>query len=321
MRRLFIYALFAIAISNLFLSCTKEVSIDLPEGEQKLVVEGIIMTDNVPVIFLTKSQSFNTPIDPSSLADVFVSGALVQVTSDGTTYDLEEICVSALDPDDLPIVAELLGLSVEELLAIDICVYTSFEFFGEEGKIYDLFIDVDGETVTSSTKIDYGVELDSLWFEIWGDTDSLGFIWGILSDPDTAGNNYRWYSQRINAYPNEPGIPKDSRYIPSSNSVTEDSFFDGLEFEFGYNRGKEFNSAKDDDNNDEAFFFKVGDTIAIRPVSIRNDAYRFYRGLEEQVTTNGSPFSLPENLESNIEGGLGIWAGFGPIYDTIICTP
>lgn len=321
MKRLFIYVLFVLAISNVFISCTKEVFIDIPEGKSRLVVEGIIMTDNVPVIFLTRSQSFNTPIDPSSLANIFVSGATIQVTSDSTTYDLEEVCVSTLDPDDLPLVAELLGLSVEELLAIQICVYTSFEFFGEEGKTYDLFIEVEGEAVTSTTKIDYGVELDSLWFEVWGDTDSLGFIWGILSDPDTAGNNYRWYSQRINSYPYALGEPKDSRYIPPTNSVSEDSFFDGLEFEFGFDRGKEFNSAAIDDNNDEVFFFKVGDTIAVRPVSIRYDAYRFYRGLEEQIQTNGSPFSLPENLESNIEGGLGIWAGFGPIYDTIICTP
>jgi len=303
------------------ISCTKEVLIVIPEGEEQLVVEGLIITDNFPVIFLTRSQSFNNPIDPSSLANIFVSGATVQVTSNGTTYDLDEICVSTLNPIQLPLVAELLGLSVEELLAIDICVYSSSEFFGEEGKTYDLFIDAEGETVSSTTKIDAAVGLDSLWFEIWGDTDSLGFIWGILTDPDTAGNNYRWYSQRINAYPDEPGFPKDSRYIPPSNSVSEDSFFDGLEFEFGFNRGKEFNSAKPDDNNDEAFFFKIGDTIAVRPVSIRFDAYRFYRSLEEQITTNGSPFSLPENIESNIEGGLGIWAGFGPTYDTIICVP
>ena len=315
---------YIICLSFLVLSlfaCTKEVLIDIPEGEQQLVVEGIIISNSVPVIFLTQSQSFNTPIDPSSLADIFVSGATVQVTSDGTTYDLEEVCVSTLDPADLPLVAELLGLSVEELLAINICVYTSFDFLGEEGKTYDLFIDAEGETVNSSTKIDYAVGLDSLWFEIWGDTDSLGFIWGILTDPDTAGNNYRWYSQRINSYPNAPGIPKDSRYIAPSNSVSEDAFFDGLEFEFGFNRGKAFNSAQPDDNNEEAFFFKVGDTIAVRPVSIRFDAYRFYRSLEEQVTTNGSPFSLPENIESNIDGGLGIWAGFGPTYDTIICVP
>ena len=310
-------ALFSLAL----FSCTKEVFIDLPEGEQKLVVEGFIITDNIPFIFLTRSQSFNTSIDPASLSQIFVSGATVQISNGGTTYDLEEVCVSEIDEEDLPTVAELLGMSVEELKSIEICVYTSFDFLGEEGEIYDLFIDVDGEELRSSTKIDFNVELDSLWFEIWGDTDSLGFIWGILTDPDTIGNNYRWYSQRINSYPDDPGEPKDSRYIAPTGSVSEDPFFNGLAFEFGYNRGKEFNSNKEDDNNEESGFFKVGDTIAVRPVSIRSDAYRFYRGLEEQISTNGSPFSLPENLESNIEGGLGIWAGFGPTYDTIICNP
>ncbi|MEM7161260.1 MAG: DUF4249 domain-containing protein [Bacteroidota bacterium] len=321
MKNVLKYLFSLVLFSALLASCTKEVFIDIPEGEQKLVVEGFIITNSPPVIFLSKSQSFNDPIDPEGLANTFVSGASVEVHVEGDTYELEELCVSTLSPTELELAAELLGLSVEEIQAIDLCVYTSLDFFGEEGKTYDLTINAEGESISSRTKIDYAVPLDSLWFEIWGDTDSLGFIWGILTDPDTAGNNYRWYSQRINAYPNEPGVPKDSRYIPPSNSVSEDSFFDGLQFEFGYNRGQEFNSNKVDDNNDESFFFKVGDTIAVRPVSIRFDAYRFYRGLEEQVTTNGSPFSLPENIESNIEGGLGIWAGFGPTYDTIICTP
>jgi len=255
------------------------------------------------------------------LANTFVSGANIEVSVDGETTTLDEICTSNLSPVELELASELLGLSVTEIQSLGLCVYTTFDLLGEEGKVYDLVVETEEETVTSSTKIDYAVPLDSLWFEIWSDTDTLGFIWGILSDPDTAGNNYRWYSQRVNSYPGEPGIPKDSRYIPPTNSVSEDSFFNGLQFEFGFNRGQEFNSNKEDDNNEEAFFFKLGDTVAVRPVTINSDAYRFYRGLEEQVTSNGSPFALPENIESNIEGGLGIWAGFGPTYDTIICVP
>jgi hypothetical protein len=36
--------------------------------------------------------------------------------------------------------------------------------------------------------------------------------------------------------------------------------------------------------------------------------------------SGGSPFSSPGNLPSNIQGdGVGIWAGYGIYYDTVIC--
>lgn len=318
MKNLITYLVIFVTLILCMVSCTKEVIIDIPEAEQQYVVEGIIMTDNIPFLFITTSQAFDTPIDPQTLNTLFVDSAMVIIREGSNEYILDQICVEDIPEDQLEEVAELIGVDVETLLSINYCIYTSFDFLGEEGKTYHLRVEIGDDILQSSTKINYGVPLDSLWFELWSDSDSLGFIYGILSDPDTAGNAYRWYSQRVNSYPNDPGVPKDSRYIPPNNSVTEDSFYDGLTFEFGFDRGSEFNSNAEDDNNEEQGFFKVGDTIAVRPVSIEYDVFRFYRGVEEQIQTNGSPFSLPENLESNIEGGLGIWAGFGPVYDTII---
>jgi hypothetical protein len=41
---------------------------------------------------------------------------------------------------------------------------------------------------------------------------------------------------------------------------------------------------------------------------------RFWRGLVRQAGTNGNPFAEPMNLVSNINGGLGIWTGYGASY-------
>ena len=42
--------------------------------------------------------------------------------------------------------------------------------------------------------------IDSLWFDKYVAYDSLGLIGARFSDPDTLGNCYRWFAQRINSY-------------------------------------------------------------------------------------------------------------------------
>ena len=42
--------------------------------------------------------------------------------------------------------------------------------------------------------------------------------------------------------------------------------------------------------------------------------------MEDQAFSAGSPFASPGNLPGNIDGGaIGIWAGYGIYYDTVIC--
>ena len=41
---------------------------------------------------------------------------------------------------------------------------------------------------------------------------------------------------------------------------------------------------------------------------------KFWRGLTRQSGSNGNPFAEPLNLPSNINGGLGVWTGYGSTY-------
>ena len=76
-------------------------------------------------------------------------------------------------------------------------------------------------------------------------------------------------------------------------------------------------STKDDDQNDERFYFKRGDTILVKYCSIDKATFEFVRTEESQVQSNGNPFGSPAPITSNIHGGLGIWAGYAAVYDTI----
>jgi hypothetical protein len=41
--------------------------------------------------------------------------------------------------------------------------------------------------------------------------------------------------------------------------------------------------------------------------------------MDAQLDANANPYATPINIPSNMKGCLGIWAGFTPCYDTLIC--
>lgn len=305
-------------------SCEKEIDVELPDVENRIVVDGQIENGKAPIVLLTRSQDYFEPTDLTTLEGIFINDATVTVTYNGQSEQLVEVCSSSLPPDLLSQLSQQTGFSEEALQSIDICGYTSFTLTGTPNTVYDLKIEAGEEVLTSSTKINSLVELDSLWFEISAEADSLGFIWAELTDPDTLGNSYRWFAKRINHYPawsENAGEQKDANFIAPIGSAYDDQFFNGLSFEFAYYRGTAPNSNKEDDLNDERGYFKEGDTVAVRGCHIDRGVFRFVQSFETNVSQAGSPFASPANVESNIDGGLGVWAGYGAVYDTVVCVP
>lgn len=311
-----------------FVSCEKEITVDLPKVEPKIVIEATIISEQQPLVMLTWSQGYFDPTDLSSLQNMFVHDAEVSI-SDGTTeYPLEEICTNELTPEQLEFAAQFLGLSVEEIQAYNLCIYTNFTLMGQPGTVYHLKVDYQNHHLTSTTRLPELVYLSNVYFNVISTLpdDSLGFIFGSIADPDTIGNAYRWFAKRINKYPNWVpdeelrGRQKDMGFIAPIGSVIDDAFFNGLEFEFGYYRGTTPNTTKFDDLNGERGFFKRGDTVAVRGTVVDRNSYKFLYSLETLVSNQGSPFSVPANLESNVKGGgLGAFIGYGAVYDTVIC--
>jgi hypothetical protein len=268
-------------------SCEKNITVDLPQAESQIVVEGYVITGEKPRVNITRSAPYFSPIDSSSLASYLVHFALVTV-SDGTTTDTLDEQYDPSFPNPI--------------------VYKARTMIGENGKDYFLKVVVDGKTLTAVTQVPYPVPLDSVWFKVDGNKDSLGYAWAHLTDPDTLGNAYRWFAKRMG---------KDDDYIPPQGSVFDDKFINGKSFDFGYNRGALPNSDAIDDNNDERGHFKRGDTIAVKFCTIDRAHFLFWRSVETQTSNNGNPFGSPAPIEGNIEGGLGIWGGYGLSYDTI----
>lgn len=307
-----------------FSSCEKEVDLGLELEVSHLVVEGTIEQGQPPIVLLTKSQGYFEEFDFNSISDMWVHDATITINNGTNSATLIELDAGAIPGWLVPIVEDLTGLPLGDLVAFGFTMYTTLDFtvWGEVGKSYHMTIETtDGEIYESTTKIPELVPLDTAWFEVFGDQDSLGFAWAELTDPDTVGNAYRWYAQRINQYTygENAGEQKDEEFIAPLGSAFDDEFFNGLSFEFAYDRGHAADSDKEDDWNIEHGFFKIGDTVAIKFCAIDHNAYDFLRMYDTQQFTQGNPFAAPSNVPGNISNGaLGSWIGYGVTYDTLI---
>ncbi len=180
------------SIIAFFGSCQKPIKLEMPQVEQSYVVEGRIETGMPPLVILTKTQGYFDDASAESIFGSFVHNADVNVIANGQTFPLIELCSASIPDSLLGLVSTVLGIPIEFLGGFNFCVYTSLDplAIGQVGVQYDLDITVEGNQITSTTKIPYPVPLDTLWFKVEPNLDSLGFVWAILSDPDTLGNNY-----------------------------------------------------------------------------------------------------------------------------------
>jgi len=321
----FIYFIAALVI--LSVSCRKKITIDLPHYNPKLVVEGTIETGLPPVVILTKSVAYFDSITAETFANMFVKGAIVKINDGSKEITLTEYCMSDLTDEQIAAIAEASGVLPAELKGLNYCVYTLGSggfILGEELKTYTLTIEHEGKKWHSTTTIPKAVPLDSTWFKLAKGQDTLGYVWAKLSDPAGQANYYRWYTMRTNSYKygEYAGQMKDSRFIPPVGSVFDDKFFDGLTFDFYYYRGHEPNRRKPDDYAPLSGYFHLGDTVLVKFTTIDRNAFLYLSVMEDQVSTEGSPFAAPSTIPTNIQGdeaALGAWVGYSRSIHTVIC--
>ncbi len=282
--------LFSFAISG----CEKNVTVVIPASSTEIVVEGYIEPGKSPIVLLTRSLPFFGEINVNNIFQNTVTGAIVIV-------------------DD--------GIQEDTLTQFgNFGIYTSSTMLGQIGRTYSLKVIAGDQTVSAVTTLPPAIPFDSLWWKVDGTRDSLGFLWAHLTDPDTLGNSYRIFMQRINhyTYGQELGKQKDSTFTTPPGSVFEDRYINGKSFDISFPRGSFQNSTKEEDDNKERLLYKRGDTIVVKFCTIDRAHFEFWRTEESQISSNGNPFGSPQPVHSNIVGGLGIWGGYTPTYDTVI---
>ena len=281
--KLFTYTLLILV----FVSCRKDVTIKLPDYQQKVVVEGFIETGSTAVVFLSYSVPYFGDFDYSTPQEAFIKGAFVTL-SDGITIDtLKEI-----DPNN--------GY-----------LYLGTKLVGKQGRSYTLKLTVGDKNYETTTSILEPAKLDSLYFKL-AKTDSLGFIGQKFTEPAGSGDCYRWYAKRLG---------RDALYAPPFNSVFDDKFVDGKTFEFTYDRGRQPDALVVTTDDPERGYYKTGDTVVVKLCKIGRREYDFWSTYYQNRVSNGNPFSSPTNVKSMFNNNLecfGSFVGYSPTFDTII---
>lgn len=269
--------------------CTKNIAVDLPQPEEKIVVEGYIEQDTFPYVLLTKNAPFFGGFDLNDIEKYFVHDALVIITDGIVTDTLSEACFTVASGGR----------------TFTFCYYVSKspKIIGALRTTYFLRVEAEGKVLTAKTAIPDLLTLDSLWYEPHEnpDIDSLVFLYTHVKDPDTLGNYVRYLSKRNS----EPFY-----YV----FVTDDRFINGQSFTFPLRRGQDPDAGFDETTY--GYFWK-GDTVIIKWAAIDKASYDFWSTLDYE-TNSGGPFGSATVIKSNINGGLGIWGGYAAFYDTII---
>lgn len=275
------------------------------EADQEYVVEGYIEygeNSNPTFVMVTKSLPFIGVIDEEKLSSIFVRGAIVTVMYDEEEVKLTELCIDQLPEEIRAEAISILGFDPDSV-SINICAYVDITnaIDRQSGKSYDLNIKI-GETILSgSTSIPEFVPLYGFrWDEPPGEpNDSLAILYARVDDPGGVANYYRYLTGK-------KGDPLQSPFA----SVTNDVFFDGQSFEFILNKAEPRGS----DLDPETFgLYTRGDSLVIKWATLDKEHFDFWSTLEFSANRNG-PFASYTRVNSNIEGGLGIWGGYAVGY-------
>ncbi|NPA33684.1 MAG: DUF4249 domain-containing protein [Chlorobi bacterium] len=298
------------------LSCSEEIDVELPQPEKlHYSVEGFIEDGQPPIILLTKTLAFTSVINIDTLINRFVSGATMYITTEGTTYQLQEIKVKDLPPAIQKEIATAFGFSDPEPIA-ELSFYTTRftplpELVGKAGNTYHLtIISPDGkDTLTATTYIPARkLKLDSLWTK--SVNDSMANMWAIYSDPPEIGDIVRYYTS-INGGP----------FCAPFGGAIDDRYFNGATITIELDRGV-CNRQDPEEYNPETFgLYHIGDTVVVKWCNIDEYQYKFWLTFEGALTAIDNPFASPVRIESNVNGGYGIWGGSNCSFDTIVVNP
>ena len=279
-----VFILFA---SLLFISCEKEISIELENSEPKLVVEGVIETGQYAYLTLSKSTAYFGSVDSNTFQNMFITDALV-IVSDGIEYD-------TLVFDTVPF-------------------YPPFRFQGskikgKEKHSYSLKIIYNKQEYTSSTTIPTTIPIDSIKYQYRADSDSLGMLRFYANDPISEINYYKVFSLDLDI-----DLTKEiPTWVHPARAVVNDKFFNGKLVEAtiykGWNPLK--GSAYYEYHKEDWWAFKIGDRTLIKLSSIDYQSYIFWRTTEDVIYNADNPFAAPTTVQTNIyPNALGSWCGY-----------
>lgn len=245
--------------------------------EPEVVVEGGIVSNGFAKVYLSQSKILNSTWDSIALSKLPVVSAKVTVSDGNRT----EILVGRVDKNRLPYF-----------------VYTGSQIRGEVGKAYTLTVSYRGKEITARTIIPEPILLDSIRLCPTEDCDTLYQATAYFNDPRDEANYYKIFTQVEG---------RDDDYYNAFMGTFSDEVLVPPVAKAEINRGFRHTDLKK-----FTPFFVPGEKVDICFSQITEQGFRFWSLYENEVINSGNPvFPNTTNLPGNVEGGLGIWMGYG----------
>ena len=255
---------------------------DFGEGEAKLVVDGYIDEGGSPVIFVSTTLPVsNKATSMSDIKDHLAIFGKIAITVDGQTSVMTATPKSKLLPP---------------------YEYTHYSIKGEAGKTYTIDVTYYDLHASATTTIPPKAELDEIWYEPIN--DSLYTIKARFTDREGTGDHYKFFAYTENeTYLNYGsclmGLLDDADF---KDSTVETTIYKPVTM----------------DTRTYSPYFKKGETAHIKFCTLDDASYEFWKGFEsERLSSRIALLPSSTNIQHNIEGGLGLWAGYGASYYTI----
>jgi len=283
MSRIFLNIIFILLVSTLLSACIKTLDDkDMPQVESKLVIGGYISPqDTIIRIFVRKSSPINNQSEflysPVTDANVLLSGNGVSAT---LVFN-ERLSSYTVPASQFPIVP---GGTYHLTVSTPAGLYAEAETTVPQDINSSLTYNID--TVERSNNYGYS-----------GKSIEISVRWNDIQNQD---NYYRVYGETGVLY--DPILyPNQYAYHYNLQFNTKATVFKDLGYENGNIGPFKAEMALQDMNNQSR-------DVSLSLLNTDRNYYEFYKSYEMAVQED--PFSEPQNIYTNIKGGLGIFASY-----------
>lgn len=282
----------------LFCGCQKEIEVDIPDYERKIVIEGRIENGSPAMVIVSRSVDYFAPLNLETLMnDVFIKNAVVTVSCDGVSEQLQfTLC------EDSPVYLAYVGRNI----------------IGEPGKRYDLRVEIGDTVYTSSTTICQPFHLDSVWLAFANEQDTTPTTRIQLTD-NPATHDYYMFQLKIHGK-----RLHDRLWVTSFPVAFDDATFSGQTVNYEILRANPsslFESTMTDEEKDEFYrmTYRKGDTIYMKTSLLDYESYLYWSAMTYELSVGQNPFMSPAPVPCNIKGEnvIGNWCGFASTIDTL----
>ena len=287
-----------------FVGCQREIDLNLPDYQPKLVIEGTIESGRPAMVMVSKSIPYFKEVTFNYLMDsVLVTNNDARVFITSETGETEEL-KWRMTPE-LPYRMGFVGSKV----------------IGRDETHYTLRVEYDGKTYTAETYIPKSFDLDSIWFdqsaEILNETQAT--IRMLLTD-NADEENYYAFLCKVQC----PTL-RDRMWISGLPVAFDDRTFNGLTFNYeltraGYSRIMLGMLSEEEQEGFTRLTFRPGDTVYVKHTQIDYHTYKYLLSAGTESAFGSNPFTnpLPAYTNFDSEDVLGHWSGFATKIDTIV---